>query len=97
MWPLMVIVFVGRVSDKLQYRSKTVGAVETVLLDRNPGPVNHWSRAPCHAGFLFQAVSEEDPKNCQTPATQVIDCSLCYCTASSTDTPVVEKAPNCHT
>lgn len=34
----MEILFLGRASVKLQYRSITVGAVETVLLDRNPGP-----------------------------------------------------------
>lgn len=34
----MEIDFLGRVSVKLQDRSKAVGAVETVLLDQNPGP-----------------------------------------------------------
>jgi hypothetical protein len=51
------------------------------------GPVHHWGRAPCHPGPLYQAVSE----NCQTPATQVIDCSLCYRMASSTNAPGLEQ------
>jgi hypothetical protein len=29
------------------------------------GPVHHWGQAPCHPGHLYQAVSEEGPKNCQ--------------------------------
>ena len=39
MWRSMEIVFLGRASVKLQYRSGTVGAMENVLLDRNPGPL----------------------------------------------------------
>jgi hypothetical protein len=35
----MKIGFLGRMSVKLQYRSKTVGAIETVLPDWSPGPV----------------------------------------------------------
>ena len=50
------------------------------------GPVHHWAQASCHPGLLYQAVSEDGPKNCQTPATLVIDCSLCYRTASGTRT-----------
>jgi hypothetical protein len=42
-------------------------------------PVHHWGQASCHPGPLYQAVSKEGPKN---PATLVIDCSLCYRTAS---------------
>ena len=37
-----------------------------------------------------QAVSGEGPKNCPSPTTQVIDCSLCYSTASVTDVPRLE-------
>jgi hypothetical protein len=29
------------------------------------GPVHHWGQASCHPGPLYQAVSEEGPKNCQ--------------------------------
>jgi hypothetical protein len=39
--------------------------------------VHCWGRAPWHPGPVYQAVSEEGPKMCQTPANQVIDCSLC--------------------
>uniref|UniRef100_A0AAZ3PJ91 Tuftelin n=1 Tax=Oncorhynchus tshawytscha TaxID=74940 RepID=A0AAZ3PJ91_ONCTS len=28
-------------------------------------PVHHWGQASCHPGPLYQAVSEEGPKNCQ--------------------------------
>ena len=28
-------------------------------------PVHHWGHASCHPGPLYQAVSEEVPKNCQ--------------------------------
>ena len=48
------------------------------------GPVSHWGQASCHPGPLYQAASEEGPKNGQTPATLVIDCSLCYRMASGT-------------
>ncbi|KAM9420540.1 meiosis-specific protein MEI4-like isoform 3-T3 [Salvelinus alpinus] len=48
------------------------------------GPVHHWGQASCHPGPLYQAVSEEGHKNSRTPATLVIDCSFCYCTASVT-------------
>jgi hypothetical protein len=48
------------------------------------GPVHHRGKASCHPWPLYQAVSEEGPKNCQTPATLVIDSSLCYRTASCT-------------
>ena len=37
--------------------------------------VHHWGQASCHPGPLHQAVSEEGPKNGQTPATQVTVCS----------------------
>jgi hypothetical protein len=30
-------------------------------------PVHHWGRAPCHPRPLYQVVSEEGPRNCQTP------------------------------
>jgi hypothetical protein len=42
------------------------------------GPLHHWDRTSCHPGTLYQAVSEEGFKNCQTPATRVIAYSLCY-------------------
>ena len=29
------------------------------------GPVHHWGQASCHPGPLYNAVSEEGPKNCQ--------------------------------
>ena len=29
------------------------------------GSVHHWGQASCHPGPLYQAVSEEGPKNCQ--------------------------------
>jgi hypothetical protein len=29
------------------------------------GPVHHWGQASSHPGPLYQAVSEEGPKNCQ--------------------------------
>jgi hypothetical protein len=29
------------------------------------GPVYHWGQASCHPGPLYQAESEEGPKNCQ--------------------------------
>ena len=51
------------------------------------GPVHHWGQASCHPGPLYQAVSEEGPKNCLTPATLVIDGSLCYRMASGTGAP----------
>jgi hypothetical protein len=34
------------------------------------GPVHHWVRALCHSGPLYQAVSEEGPRNSKTPVTQ---------------------------
>ena len=37
------------------------------------GPVHHRGQVSCHPGPLYQAVSEEE----KTPATLVIDCSLC--------------------
>ena len=49
------------------------------------GPVHHWGQVSLHPAPLYQAVSEEDPKN--TPATPVIDCSLCSRTASITGVP----------
>ena len=33
------------------------------------GPVHHRGQASCHPGLQNQAVLEEGPKNCQTPAT----------------------------
>ena len=33
--------------------------------DGTYNPVHHWGQASCHPGPLYQAVSEEDPKNCQ--------------------------------
>uniref|UniRef100_A0A673YJ05 Uncharacterized protein n=1 Tax=Salmo trutta TaxID=8032 RepID=A0A673YJ05_SALTR len=33
--------------------------------ERGDGPVHHWGQASCHPGPLYQAVSEESPKNCQ--------------------------------
>ena len=32
------------------------------------GPVHHWVLATCHPGPLYQAVSEEGPKNGQRPS-----------------------------
>jgi hypothetical protein len=51
------------------------------------GPVLHWGQDSCHPLPLHQAVSEEGPKNCPTPATLVMDCSLCFRMASSTGAP----------
>jgi hypothetical protein len=42
---------------------------------------------PCQPGPLYQAVSDEGPKNGQNPANQVIDCSLCYRATSGADAP----------
>ena len=39
---------------------------------------------------LYTRRCQKGPNNCQTPATQVIDCSLCYRTASGTDAPTLE-------
>ena len=44
-------------------------------------PVHHWGRVSCHPGPIYWALSEELSK---TPVTQVINCSLCYRTASGT-------------
>ena len=44
--------------------------------------VHHWGQASNHPGPPYQAVSEEGPKN--SPATPVIDSSLCYRMASRT-------------
>jgi hypothetical protein len=54
------------------------------------GPVHHYGRAPCHPGSLYQAVSLEDPTNCQTQAIQFIDCSGGYRTVSCTDAASLE-------
>ena len=35
--------------------------------DRSCHTVHHWGHASCHPGPLYQAVSEEGPKNCQRP------------------------------
>lgn len=43
MWSSMEIAFLGRESVKLQYRGKTIGGVETGILDRNSGP---WPQPP---------------------------------------------------
>jgi hypothetical protein len=51
------------------------------------GPVHYWCQVSCHPGPLYEAVSEEGPKNGQTPATLVIDCSLCYRTESGNSGP----------
>jgi hypothetical protein len=40
------------------------------------GPVQRRGQAFCHPEPLFQVVSEEGPKNRQTPATLIINCSL---------------------
>jgi hypothetical protein len=40
-------------------------------------PVHHRGQASCHPGPRYQAVSEEGTKNCLTPGTLVINCSLC--------------------
>jgi hypothetical protein len=45
------------------------------------------AKLPAIQDLYNQAVSEEGPKNCQTPVTQVIDCSLCYRMASGTRAP----------
>ena len=52
------------------------------------GPVHHWGKASCPPGPLYKAVSEEGPKQLtKTPATLVIECSLCFRTASSSGVP----------
>jgi hypothetical protein len=51
------------------------------------GPVHHWSQVSCHPGPLYQAVSEEGPKNCQRLQPLSSDCSLCYRMASGTGAP----------
>ena len=58
--------------------------------NRAYGPVNHWDRAPCHPGPLYMVVLAGGPKNGQTPATQAIDCYLCYHMASGTSAPSLE-------
>ena len=50
-------------------------------------PLHHWGQASCHPGPLYQSLSEEGPQKCQTLATLVIDCSLCYRTARGTGAP----------
>lgn len=66
----MEILFLGRASVKLQYRSITVGAVETVLLDRNPGPlglnaIDIWNQVTIDLMIKVQQEEKEKPHSVQ--------------------------------